>query len=73
MGEQPKSEASSLSFAEARRLWEEPTEETKESSPQAGGEDVNDRIAKIYQKSFQYLHGRSSPTLRLLRRARSQV
>jgi len=51
MGGQPKSEASLLSSAELRRLWEEPTEETGPTSGSVGilaacgGEDVKDRLA----------------------------
>src|ERR1700722_3918336 len=47
MGGQPKSEASSLSSAEVRRLWEEPTEEIGLKSDSVGihatcgAEDVN--------------------------------
>ena len=36
MGGQPKSEASSLSSAEVRRLWEEPAEETGPTSGSVG-------------------------------------
>src|SRR5947207_5354724 len=37
MGGQPKSEASSLSFAEGRRLWEEPTEAIPQNQREALG------------------------------------
>jgi hypothetical protein len=49
MGGQPKSKASSLSSAEVRRLWEEPTEETGPKPGSVGilalygEEDVNRR------------------------------
>jgi hypothetical protein len=37
MGGQPKSEASSLSSAEVRRLWEEPTETIPQNQREAAG------------------------------------
>src|SRR6266705_2269175 len=37
MGRQPKSEASSLSSAEVRRLWEEPTEAIPQNQREAAG------------------------------------
>src|SRR5882762_3753817 len=37
MGGQPKSEASSLSSAEVRRLWEEPTEAIPQNQREAAG------------------------------------